>query len=487
MQCFNYCRVSSEEQATDNNYSLDNQEQRAADLAKSKGWRVSKVVKDVASGKDANRPGYKELISCIKNGKVDCVLVYRLDRLSRNVRDIYDFLDLIKTHDIAFVSITEGFDTTTAMGRAMLGVAAVFAQLTREMIAENVKDGLMRRAQAGLYLGRQAGPYGYSYSKEHHTLLISPEEAEVIRLLFELYAQRKWGFKKITTYLNSESIGTRIGAQWSVSRIHHILNNPVYVGRVRWHDQVFDGQHEPIITQDLWESAQQLITSRKQLPSRSQQSEHLLSGIGQCGRCGRSIVAHYGPKKSDGSRYVSYSHRTQGKRDECKAFHKTAHKLESAVIAEISKAATSRILENMAEQELVQRLETASAPMRERRQSILLELSELKENFSAWADRLDRKIVTEEQFIEHNKRLAKQELALLADLEKLDVELARNEDFEISLSKARQALKQFDKVWSHLDIQERRELLRNLIERLDVYSDRFVLKIVFLPEVAMPI
>jgi len=131
-----------------------------------KKWRVLKVRKDVASGKNDERDGFQELLALIRDGKVDVVVVYRLDRLSRNVRDIYDFLETIQKAGVAFVSVTEGFDTTTAMGRAMLGVAAVFAQLTREMISENCRDGLMRRAEAGLFNGNKSNLYGYGYSPE---------------------------------------------------------------------------------------------------------------------------------------------------------------------------------------------------------------------------------------------------------------------------------------------------------------------------------
>lgn len=130
MRAFVYCRVSSKEQASQDHYSLDNQDQRCSDYIKMKQWRRAAMRKDVASGKNDDRVGFQNLLTAIHVGKVDVVVAYRLDRLSRNVRDIYDFLDKIKKNGVAFVSITEGFDTTTAMGRAMLGVAAVFAQLT---------------------------------------------------------------------------------------------------------------------------------------------------------------------------------------------------------------------------------------------------------------------------------------------------------------------------------------------------------------------
>ena len=123
MQCFAYCRVSTEEQSRDDHYPLANQEQMARDYAKAKGWRVSCVQKDVASGKDTKRRGYQELVAAIKRGSVDCVLVYRLDRLSRNVRDVYDFLDLIKERDVAFVSLQEGFDRASVRVAYVSGAA----------------------------------------------------------------------------------------------------------------------------------------------------------------------------------------------------------------------------------------------------------------------------------------------------------------------------------------------------------------------------
>jgi site-specific DNA recombinase len=119
--------VSTEEQSRDDHYSLHNQEVRAKDYAKAKQWRIVKVKKDVGSGKNTDRPGFQDLVSCIQKREIDLVIVYRLDRLSRNVGDIYDTIDLMKQNDVEFASITEGFDTTTAMGRAMLGFAAVLA------------------------------------------------------------------------------------------------------------------------------------------------------------------------------------------------------------------------------------------------------------------------------------------------------------------------------------------------------------------------
>jgi site-specific DNA recombinase len=202
MNAFIYCRVSTKEQSSEDHYSLDNQEQRCRDYLSMKRWRLHQMRKDVASGKNSERAGFQDLLAAIRNGKVDVVLVYRLDRLSRNVRDIYDFLDLIRERNVGFVSVTEGFDTTTAMGRAMLGVSAVFAQLTREMISENTKDGLLRRREAGLYGGDPHKAYGYRFCEETKLLAIDEKEAPVVRQIWDWYTEHKWGTTKITRMLN---------------------------------------------------------------------------------------------------------------------------------------------------------------------------------------------------------------------------------------------------------------------------------------------
>src|SRR5262245_1555122 len=213
MRAFIYCRVSTREQSSEDHYSLDNQEQRGRDYAKMKKWQLLKVRKDVASGKNDEREGFQELLADIRLKKVDVVIVYRLDRLSRNVKDIYAFLDLIKASGVAFVSVTEGFDTTTAMGRAMLGVAAVFAQLTREMIAENTRDGLMRRAEAGYFNGNPASFFGFDYDHEQSLLIPNPQNRQVVQQVFDWLTEQKWGQLKIAHALSPQGGPSKTGGR----------------------------------------------------------------------------------------------------------------------------------------------------------------------------------------------------------------------------------------------------------------------------------
>lgn len=312
MRAFCYCRVSTEEQSTDEHYSLDNQEKKAKEYAKLKNWRIVKTRKDVASGKDTNRSGFQELVQAVKSKEIDLVLVYRLDRLSRNVRDIYDMLDLMKEHDVAFVSITEGFDTTTAMGRAMLGVAAVFAQLTREMIAENVRDGLLRRAESGKWNGPKWNPpYGYNYVVGG-TIEPHPEEAEVVKQIFRWFTRDKWGTKKIARVLNSQQVSRNRGGtgQWYQAKVWNIVQNPVYAGYLAAGDKLVVGDHVPLIDEQTWALAKETAAARKIQAPRTKASPHLLSGLVRCGKCNRMLVAQFAKYKTRGGEkhFVGFRH-----------------------------------------------------------------------------------------------------------------------------------------------------------------------------------
>lgn len=226
MNAFVYCRVSTEEQASDSHYSLDYQEQCARHPVKEKGWTIYKVRKDVGWGKSRyGRPGFQELLQDVDPYAIDVVLVYKLDRLSRNVRDIYEFLESTQRVGVAFVSLTEGFDTTTPMGRAMLGIAAVFAQLTRETIAENTKNGLRQRASQGKFSAGRLRPCGYGYTPENG-LVVVPTEAATVRRIFDLFVNAKLSTARIAKLLNTEHVPTETGAQWSETLVSGLLQSP---------------------------------------------------------------------------------------------------------------------------------------------------------------------------------------------------------------------------------------------------------------------
>jgi site-specific DNA recombinase len=491
-RAFVYCRVSTEEQSQDDHYSLALQEERCRDYAKSKSWRVAKVRKDVGSGRNGDRPGFQELLQDVSAGAIDVVIVYRLDRLSRNVRDVYDFLERTRQADVGFVSTSEAFDTTCAMGRAMLGVAAVFSQLTREMIGENTRDGMAKRARSGKYTGSTGNPpYGYSYSTAEGKLLVDPAEAEVVRRVFDLYGHRKWGYMKIAQHLNQEGVPPRMkGAQWSPRRLAAMLRSPVYIGKLPYQGNVFDGEHEPIIDPGLFGEVQALLASRQHLPPRTQQSRHLLSGIARCGQCGGRLSAHWILYRGKSTRrYRAYKHRGNvyaGDRA-CPGFTKAADRLEAAVVDKVRELAASPGFQEAAFQAARKQLASDAPLLQQERDEVQGQLSDMAAQFARWAERLDAGKIDEEQFTERNAALLKQKAKLQDRLAELDARLAEQEGIEVSLEEVRGMLRDFGTVWDHLTLDEQREMLRALIEELNVWKDRAELKLVLMPAVGIDV
>ena len=487
MRSFIYCRVSTREQSTEDHYSLDNQEQRCHDYIKMKKWRIAKVRKDVASGKNDERAGFQELLSDIRLQKIDVVTVYRLDRLSRNVRDIYQFLETIRESGVGFVSVTEGFDTTTAMGRAMLGVAAVFAQLTREMIGENTKDGLMRRAEAGFFVGNLRQLYGYNYSKELG-LTPDPEESAHVKQIFDWYTEHKWGLQKIAHMLNLQGVPTKTGVQWGISTIHRMIRNPLYCGQIRSGTTHFDGRHEAIIEDEQFELAQSIVQSKSTIPNRAKSSRHLLSGIARCSECGKNLVNHSINQGPDKKRYDFYKHNPVVKSgSNCVGFSKAARILESLVIDQIGNIAEAGDIQKVLLSDIRKRHNNKHAPTIKERDKLLIEIASMGEKFSQWADRLDAGKIDEDQFERQNAKLLERKNLVQDKLSNIEAELSQEENLEVSLAEVQSLLKNFPKMWQELELEERREVLRLLIEELRVSKTQAQLKLLFLDTVSIPL
>lgn len=186
------------------------------------------------SGKNTNRPAFEEMLEDIKQGKISRVIVYKLDRISRSILDFANMMEVFAEHNVEFVSSTERFDTSTPIGRAMLNICIVFAQLERETIQKRVADAYYSRSKRGFYMGGRI-PYGFEKVKTEidgiktSKYVPIPEEAEQIRLMYSLYADEDNSLGDIIAYFNKNGIKHLRGGMWSAGRISEILRNPVYV------------------------------------------------------------------------------------------------------------------------------------------------------------------------------------------------------------------------------------------------------------------
>ena len=328
-----YCRVSTLEQAKEG-HSIQEQEERLRKYAESQGWEDIEVYTDPGfSGASLDRPAMKRLISDVKNGKIGKVVVYKMDRLSRRQKDtLYLIEDVFSPNGCDFESLSERFDTGTPFGNAMIGILAVFAQLERETIKERMSLGREGRAREGLWKGGSTDPVGYDYIDGQ--LIINEEEAMQIREVFNLYLQG-YGFGRIVKILGSKGYAHKFG-EWSQTRVKAVLTNPLYVGKMTFNGEIFDGQHEPIVSDEVFEKAQKIFES-KTYKRNKPDTKSLLGGFIFCKQCG----ARYFRWKDQRNvyRYSCYTRkntiRSMKTANSCDNIHWRADVLEGIVLDQI--------------------------------------------------------------------------------------------------------------------------------------------------------
>ena len=243
-----YTRVSTDEQV--NGFSLEEQERRCKANIVSKGWEYVRTYSDPGiSGRTMNRPGLQEMLSAIKNGEVDAVFVYKLDRLSRKQRDTMAIIeDVFITNHVDLISLNETLDTSTPWGRAMIGILSSFNQMESETIQARTYMGRKAKLEKGGYAGGKP-PIGYRVSDGE--LVVVPEEAEIVRLVFKL---RKSGgtLMGIAEELNKRGYKTKSGKNFLHSAVQNILNNEdTYRGTYKYgKGKAVENQHEAILTDD---------------------------------------------------------------------------------------------------------------------------------------------------------------------------------------------------------------------------------------------
>lgn len=289
-----YIRVSTQEQA-DEGYSIAAQTERLKAYCAARGWQVHEIYVDPGfSGSNTDRPSLKKMMSDIKNKKIDTVVVYKLDRLSRSQKDTLMLIeDVFNKHDVSFVSINENFDTSTAFGRAMIGILSVFAQLEREQIKERTSMGRIERAKDGYFHGGGFDPLGYDYINGE--LKINEYEAIQVRKVFELFLDG-WAITRIKKYMRN-NYTNKYGSWHSNSSVISTIVQPIVTGKIYYRGEVYPGRHEAIIDEDTFKRANDRYESVRWNKNDSQHkqraflSKHVLSGLLYCGHCGARYFA----------------------------------------------------------------------------------------------------------------------------------------------------------------------------------------------------
>ncbi|PWW37334.1 MULTISPECIES: recombinase family protein [Paenibacillus] len=315
MRVAGYIRVSTEEQAKEG-YSLDAQREKLSNFCRSQdGWDLIDIYPEEGkSAKDLNRPELQRLLQDAEQKKFDVILVYRLDRLTRSVSDLYDLLKTFEKNNIMFRSSTEIYDTTTAMGKLFITIVAAMAQWERENLSERVRFGMEELVRKGNWHGGPV-PYGYNWEdKEMHSIT---DEFKVLKKLREIYMSGE-GLGSTAKKLNALGY-LRRGSNWSAQTVWYVLDNPFYAGRIRYGEKKKNGKYASRKKEDLvnviWsETGFPAVYSwdeylehkermkRKEFYGHSKKREYRFTGVLRCARCGATLIGRpYRNKKKDGS------------------------------------------------------------------------------------------------------------------------------------------------------------------------------------------
>lgn len=310
MQTAIYCRVSTEEQATEG-FSINAQKDKLTKYADVNDWDVvDYYVDDGISGKNLNeRPEVTRLINDVKSGKINNVLVYKLDRLTRSVKDLIYLIELFDSHNCTFNSQTEKIDTSNAVGRMFVKIIGIFAEFERENLAERVTLGYEQKTKEGNYTNCN-GVFGYDYLVGKGRLKVNKEEAYYVGKIYEWYLDGD-SMLKIAKKMKDFKVPTKRGGHWNQSTINSILNNPLYIGNVRYGInkksgfEVVGKNITPLIDKDMFYSVQNLMKKRKKFHNKKYSSDDTYYfRVLKCGYCGGKY--HARQQIQSGKKYITY-------------------------------------------------------------------------------------------------------------------------------------------------------------------------------------
>lgn len=491
-----YCRVSTKEQA-DFGYSIDEQERLLIQYCESHGYEfIGSYTDRGISGKNIKgRPQLKLLLDDAKSKKFDIVLVWKINRISRALKDLLQIVELLERNSVSFKSITEDFDNSTPAGRMQFQMMGIIGEFERGCIAENVKMGMIAKAKAGswnggIVLGYDSKQIGDSNVKRpEKRLIVNEQEARVVREIFQLYASGQ-GYKAIVSTINAMGYKTKKGNDFSVSTVREILLNPIYIGKIRfnryteWSSKrrrgineeciLVDGLHEPIVSHDLWEKVQSIMKMNTKAPKKYD-SWFPLTGILKCPVCGAGMVIARAPSKGGKIEYYSCG---AWKNKGTSVCNSNSIRVDKAN-AEVLKRLTTFVSNPKMIKEVVKVLNHCRSnqvkPSQKEIQTIEKELLTVSNKKQKIFELFEEGMITRDEFVERKEHLNYQTKDLEERKQELQVTLNGSQGDEISYEAVQAILSQFSEVIKKCkDNAEKKILLQLIIEKITIDRTRSI-------------
>ncbi len=482
--CGLYTRVSSRNQLDSEYSSLETQRERLEAYCKSQeNYIIHRVYEDAAySGDSLDRPALKEMLQDIREGKLACVLAYKIDRLTRSVRDFHLLMDLLDRYAVKFVSVTQSLDTHNPMGRLLRNILLDFAQFEREITADRTRDKMYQRAQKGLWNG---GNVPYGYTRENKRLVVNAEEASRIRFMFYRFADGP-SLARLRDELHRRGWTTRSNKPWSKTGLDHILRNPVYCGMIRFNDQRFKGKHAALIQESLFEKVQTLRRDRSHSSTKLTRV-YLLKGLIRCSDCGSWMTPHYTQKKhKDGSVYrISYYRCTKTmhfSNQVCRIKHINAEAVERMVVQKLSDLSQNEAYLKMSVEELNRDLKGKVEPIEREAREIKKRLKEIEQEVGRYVKALGQGKLSISRLEAEIGSLEIQKQGLQKQYDDLQRKINEAAVRDYNVEVLQRALQDFRSVFCALTPQERSEALQCILKQVMIYPDKLDLEVFELAE-----
>ncbi|MFS0556372.1 recombinase family protein [Brevibacillus sp. 179-C9.3 HS] len=497
-----YARVSTEEQA-EHGYSIDAQIETLRNYCMLNNKIIYKEYVDRGvSGKSIEgRFELQRLLKDVEDGHIDEIVVWKINRLARKMIDLLKMVDHFSKYKAVFRSFTENFETETAMGKFALQMLGAVGELERNTIVENVKMGMKQRARTGSHNGGVALGYrsvskGDKRSRDT-SLEIVPEEAALVRRIFDLYASGK-GLRAIANQLNHDGYKTKKGNPFSTTAIKEIVTNPLYTGIIRynrfenWNEHrrkgksdntiIVEGNHEAIIPRELWEKVQILHTEKSKINPRVFDGQYLLTGLIRCPECGAPMVANRTKNKlKNGTviirRYYSCSNFRNKGTAVCHANSVGADYAEQHVLDRIRYVISNpQFLQNLVDA-INNRKTNSIVPLQKEKCSIEASLAAIEDKRKKYFALYEEDAIDREMFVTRLDQLTTETEMLHRRQSEIEYELGTDSAEPISADYILQILKQFDALVELAALEQKKTLLRLMINEIHINEKREIMSI----------
>ncbi len=491
IRCAIYTRKSVQDGLEQAFNSLDAQRESAEayiQSQKSDGWVCLPEPYDDGgyTGGNIERPALQRLLTDIERGVIDCVLVYKVDRLSRSLSDFSKLMDVFNKHNVAFVSTTQQFNTAQSMGRLMLNVLLSFAQFEREMVSERTRDKIAATRRKGKWTGGRC-VLGYDLDHATKRLVINEAEANIVREVYARYLKLD-SVHQVTQELNEKGILTKRvvssagvasgGKRWLKLMVLQMLRNVLYAGKVKYKSEINEGEHQAIIDPKVWEQVQTRLTYNGKRGGNQIRQKHYapLKGLLFCKPCQTPMGHNYSTKdKTKLYRYYVCGHANKAGWAKCPSKSLPADQVESFIVNQIKGL--------MQDPALVDRIVArCNARTHTRIHELESEQATLKRDFDRGQLELQATAKEAATNVHAAARLADlhdKTAKVGSRLKEVEQELGQVRALVVSTESVDASMRDFESVWKKLVPKEQGALLQALIKRIEYDPHKQPMSVVF--------